>query len=165
MPSKFSMPEIVLSKEASAIFKNIVKYDGLKEQESKRMRQQLIVDQLLDENSNYEYVAQNVRLKKVLKRGYCLGLSEEISSNDYGLGFISQHDLFHNTTKNTISDFLDETGIKYCPNDIERLQTSRSNLQSFLNRGFENFLLLMGLPGTPTPETKKVYLLFPLFKI
>ena len=156
MPPKFSKPELLLSDEVKVIFKCIVKYDGLKEQESKRMRQQLILDKLINENTQYDYIVQNVRLKKVLKDGYFLGLGEELNENNYGFGLITEYDLFHNTTKNTIADFLDNAGVKYIPLDIEKLQSSRINLRKFLVRGFDNFLLLMGLPGTPTPEFKKV---------
>jgi hypothetical protein len=155
-PKLLGGAEMALSNTSSRIIELIVKDSYAIHTLSKSLRENLIFDNIIGEETTYQEVWSNGRLLSLLYNSIKLYLSDSVKDSKFGGGIVSDFDLIVNlqVTKN-FDERMKELKIQEDSETYKKLSTSRGSIRRFVTKIRQSIIIMMDLPETPSAKDLK----------
>jgi hypothetical protein len=127
------MTTVQFSSDAIGVCNTIVtKYFDLSN-EAIRLKEFLIRDNVITDETSFYQFKDNTELMKALLLNLSLGLSKSIETSRYGCNLVSDFDLYHNmSTDQSFSAKLSLSGASFTAEKFLELKRKRNTLRAFM---------------------------------
>jgi hypothetical protein len=155
-PKLLGGSEDTLSNTCQGIIGLIVKDSYSIHTLAKSLRDNLIMDNIIGEETTYQQFMNNGKLKSLMYNTIKLHLSDSIKLSKFGGGIVSDFDLIFNlqVTQN-FYDRMKELKIAEGTETFEKLRCARGVVRRFVTKIRDGIIVMMDLPETPTKEDLK----------
>jgi hypothetical protein len=123
---------------------------------AKALRENLILDNIIGEETTYQDIMNNGKLKSMLYNTVKLFLSDSLVDSKFGGGIVTDFDLIINlqVTK-YFYDKMKELKIAEGTETFDKLKAARGVVRRFVTKIRDGIIIMMDLPETPTKEDMK----------
>lgn len=145
---------LIFSEPACNICIGIMKYGYSFGAQVKALREILIEDGIIYDDSTYDDIRQDKRLLKAMAKAISAGLETDISGSRFGCAIVSDFTLYHDMNESVeFHRILQDLNVEIGGETYNRFKKNLVNIKKFVIRIRDNVIFELGLQNTP-PKRK-----------